>query len=474
MRKKGHESATVLEKTSHRHRALFRLLFIPTSGDYAEIPEECPATTTCPVVCVANLTECPTACGDGLSLCATGNCETDCAAFEVYEVPCACDALGIACPKVVDLFPVCFERFQNFYDNNTACVDAQVEAVPLLSFTGPWFLACYFVLAGVSILVMLWCFLNQKIFPVGSSTMTLESTTKASSGVWTQTGYKTHPIGFVIHILVNLTFLAIQVLLFATTIFYYMQQGSITRWPLVFQDEAQVLKAFEIVWMVGFVWTIAFRYPSTGAYALFLRRCDLGEATHVAVVAPIKSIEVTEVSSLVGRTASMAWAPFDFVLRVIFSHPYDRPGLETIFCPIENDPQTNTRSILHRMRRYVYSEETSGFIPCMFCVGTTLGDLLDQCGGLSTDEVILRRGKSGPNVIALLKPTILGSIYKEFSKTFYLYQNFMVWSWANFFYYYMAIVNTFVRVSGGLVVAYFQYVSDSVLFQLSHVEGDVE
>lgn len=35
----------------------------------------------------------------------------------------------------------------------------------------------------------------------------------------------------------------------------------------------------------------------------------------------------------------------------------------------------------------------------------------------------------------------------------------------------MAIVNSVVRVTGGIVVGIFQYMSDSVLYQLSHVDG---
>lgn len=38
----------------------------------------------------------------------------------------------------------------------------------------------------------------------------------------------------------------------------------------------------------------------------------------------------------------------------------------------------------------------------------------------------------------------------------------------------MAIIHTFVRLTGGLVVSYFQYMSDSVLYKISIVEGDIE
>ena len=44
-------------------------------------------------------------------------------------------------------------------------------------------------------------------------------------------------------------------------------------------------------------------------------------------------------------------------------------------------------------------------------------------------EASMRRGIVGPNVLDLKKPTIITSIANEFSKPFYLYQNFLVWTW---------------------------------------------
>jgi hypothetical protein len=37
---------------------------------------------------------------------------------------------------------------------------------------------------------------------------------------------------------------------FSTALFYYMQQGQITRWSPVFENEIQVLMVFAIVWIV--------------------------------------------------------------------------------------------------------------------------------------------------------------------------------------------------------------------------------
>jgi hypothetical protein len=445
-------------------------------GDYAEVPDECPATTTCPVVCVANLTECPTVCDPGLTLCSIGTCVENCDYYDSLELesPCLCDKQPIACPKVVEPYDVCHAIFKDFYDADAECIEAQEDAIPLLSFTGPWFLACYFSISGITILVFLWCFFNQKAVPVKDSTMPISSATNkvTNSEVWTQTGYKSGILGSFVYTLVILAFIAIQFLLFTLTIMYYMQQEAILKWDPVFRDEVQVLKAFEIVWMVGFVWCFAFRYPDS-VRNLFLRRCVLTSATHVTVVAPIKVVEVNEIPGAGEKLAAMLWVPFDFVLRGVFSYPYGRPGEEAVYCHITIDANTGTRSFYHRMRRYVFDNESGVFIPGTMSIGTTLGDFVAQAGGLSNDEVVKRNGLVGPNFIAMEKPTILGSIYKEFSKPFYLYQNFMVWSWAPYWYYYMAIINTIVRVTGAIVVAVFQYMSDLNLYRISVVEGEV-
>ena len=45
---------------------------------------------------------------------------------------------------------------------------------------------------------------------------------------------------------------------------------------------------------------------------------------------------------------------------------------------------------------------------------------------------------------------------------------------APFYYYYMAIVNTCIRITGGLVVAVFQYMSDKDLYQLMLMKGTAQ
>jgi hypothetical protein len=459
-------------------------------GDYAEDPDECPVTTTCPVVCVASVAECPPSCNNGETLCAeTGQCGWNCGnsstlSWNESSALCACTTRPVACPRVVDLYPSCLERFQSHYDANQECIDAETTIPEKLSFAGPWFVACYAYYGGLAVAVVVWCWYNQVLVPVSGSTVPLVAAQQASTtntaGVWTQTGYKIELLGSILETLVQLSFALIQFLLLLTTLFYYMQQEAITRWKPVFKDDVQALSAFIIVWMVGIVWCFAFRYPSTGVQSLFFRRCKLSEAAIVAVVAPIQTIGGTsrstdsQQSTFLSQVATSVWTPLDSIMRTVFSYPYDQPGLETVFCPVRLEPETGTRSFLHRMRRYVYDEATNCFIPCVMTVGSTFGDFVKQKGGLTREEASQRLGRQGPNMIPLPEPSVFGSLEKEFRKSFYIYQNFVLWAYANFWFYFMAIVYTVFRFAGAFVVVYFQHKSDSLLYNLSRVEGLIE
>jgi len=86
------------------------------------------------------------------------------------------------------------------------------------------------------------------------------------------------------------------------------------------------------------------------------------------------------------------------------------------------------------MRRYIFDSETNRFVLGCWNVteDTTIGQWMDKDflhRGISDDEAIKRFGFVGPNILDLKKPTILRSIISEFAKPFYLYQNFMVWTW---------------------------------------------
>lgn len=198
-----------------------------------------------------------------------------------------------------------------------------------------------------------------------------------------------------------------------------------------------MLKAFEIVWMVGFVWCFFLKYPPT-VHSLFLRRCLHDEATYVAVSAPVHSdsVEASYISSWTKGIQSTG-ACFRSVMSFLYSDMshYQHPTNHRLtFCQVLVDKKTGSRYFYFRMRRYIFDPDCSSFVLGCWDVtkDTTIGQWMDKDflhGGISSDEAIKRLGFVGPNVLDLKKPTILGSIISEFRKPFYLYQNFMVWTW---------------------------------------------
>ena len=192
---------------------------------------------------------------------------------------------------------------------------------------------------------------------------------------------------------------------------------------------------------MGIVWSFLFQWPES-IESLFLRRCLLSQATHVAVIAPTKKVEVAATTNT-SHWGDIFWRlmcfPCDIFLRILFSYNGAEPGFELIYCKVDTT-DTSVPSFFCRMGRYVYNVEQDKFIPGAMEVGKTIGDLISCRSGLSSEQANINYQLVGPNIIPITKPTVLGSLYKEFSKTFYVYQNFMVWSWFPYYNYTMALI----------------------------------
>jgi cation-transporting ATPase 13A3/4/5 len=294
---------------------------------------------------------------------------------------------------------------------------------------------------------------------------------------WTQSGFRRSLIPFICFFLVVVTLIGIQILLMILTIDYYIQQGNVTLFHTAFQSDVQALQAFEIAWGAGFAFTLILRWPYT-IYSLFLRRCNLSQATHVAIFTPYrpdtdqKPEEVTYIRRL-REALSRSYKLFTTVMSLIFCDlkRAKTPG-KTVFIPVEVDPD-GTKFFFFRYRRYNFDYDLDKFVPGVVNVGTTLGDFRNAASGLSTEEAAKRRAVIGPNSLRFQKPNFFRCVFNEFCKPFYTYQCFMVWSWFPFFYYYMALVETFVITTGGFVVSYFRYRQDCTLFKLSETSGEV-
>jgi hypothetical protein len=448
------------------------------SGDFAEVPETCPAMTTCPVVCVSSLNDCPTACRGNTTLCANGSCQEECTGYKV--APCGCPSLPLACPKVVDYYDECFTSFQTFYDAKSACLAEQVYPITPASFSGPYFLSCYIWISTVTVLVLGWCYFNEKLCPYQELTcvsipMCSSSGIHTVGGVWTQTGYKRTFIGTTIYLLVLLTVLGIQVLLGVMVVLYYVQVGAITRWTPAFSDLDHFNKTFIMVWIIGFLWTIVLYCTPNGINNLFLRRCPLAIASCVSIASPT-SAQLAEArgSVLLVTFVRRLTSPIGKFLCVLFSCPNNNQGNEVLFCPVHVDKACGQRGLYHHLRKYVWSESAGAYIDGRIIVGDSLQDFMNQGRGLCSSEVTRRISIVGPNTALLEKPTVFSSLRKEFSRTFYVYQNFFLWLYLPYFFFYSCLGVAAVRVMGGCISAYFYHTSEVTLYRASKVDGIVK
>jgi len=147
------------------------------------------------------------------------------------ESACECETLPVMCAKQVDLFTNCESRFEQYYDSNSECLEKQAESIPQVSFTGPWFIACYVIVCAVTFLMLGWCAWNQKLASVSGSTVPLEPLVNLSNSVvgvdksninegWTQTAYKRNVVGMSIYALVIIVAIIFQILLLFLTVEY--------------------------------------------------------------------------------------------------------------------------------------------------------------------------------------------------------------------------------------------------------------
>jgi len=428
-------------------------------GDYVDPTFDCPATVTCPVVCVASVADCPTVCEDAaLVLCNDGNCMEEC--DEDIESPCEADCASVACPKVIELQPVCLEEYGSFYEAATLCAEQEVEeSTNLLSFNefGYVFAYCWYSLLTASIFA--WCAFNQRV----NAAPAVQVQDQFGSPLW-MTGYRFHWLGLMLNVLTVCSFLGWIALLAWLTIQYYAFDGSVyvQNRTVHFPDEVQLLKTFIIVWSVGFTWSFALKWPYS-IKSLFLRRCSLNQATHVAVFqeaandgADATTNKTTE-SPLFGwkclqSVFSNSFAAFHKFMAFLFSDKECWHYREGSFHYSRVRKEVDgTRHMHFSVQRYNFDSDSETFVPATWQVGTSLSDFSAQKEGLTNEESWERFYKVGPNAIKMKRPTFFMAFAREVLKPFYTYQLYMIWSWFPLYYYYMAREYEFIVLAGLLV-----------------------
>ena len=480
--------------------ALFLGLTIPFTegnfGDFVDRSFNCPAVTTCPIVCVPTLQDCPSSltCQLNTKLCLDGTCHRDCidadASFDPLEKPCPYQCAPIACPKTVDYYDQCLFKFAPYYNVSNTCGALELQqTIPTFTLREPVFVLSYILIGMIVTLMFAWCAFNQRRSPVPGSTQPLwpeiqtqedTSTTTTTSSMntvppWTQTGYigfhRRNPIGSCLYLATMINLLGLQIFLALMTFWYYVQQDRIPA-KKVFESETQICKIFEIIWVLAFALTFMLKWP-VSIQSLFYRRAYLKYATHVAVYTPLEVERTVDDDTRVQNVLSQLQQYFHSIMTFIFSEIHvDRRRGEVSYCRVHTEQ--DIRFFYFRLRRYTYDPATSMFVPGSIIVGKTVGDFISLGNGLSTTDVATRRQVVGYNTIHIRKPFLPMNILREFSKPFYTYQLFLVWSWFPFNFYYMAIVQGTIIVSGGLTVAFFLYRNERNLYRLSHVEGNVQ
>jgi hypothetical protein len=393
------------------------------------------------------------------------------------ENPCEYQCAPVACARIIiDYYESCVERFQLEYETADECQKQIEEATePNAYREGAILFFCVWV-SIVTLAVGIWCAYNQRWSHVPES-MQLLSDDDATTGEW-QTGYKTGLIGNTIHVITIMTLCAFQIILAGCSISYYVHQDSDQAETSVFDNETQVLQVFEVTWILGFIWSYALKWPYS-IRSLFLRRCLLGDATHVGIFVPFQMTSHHADSTNARYIVMLKFWMQRFalcgnrVMGFLFSDVSNAQASGKIeYCVVKTDLD-GTSFFVFNFRRYNYNEQLCKFVPGRWETVRKIADIDNLRGGLSRKEVGTRRALVGPNIIEMHEPSLLRTLSSEFSKPFYTYQNYMVWSWVPLWYYYMALVHGSVIVAGGVTVALFRHRNDLNLYKLSQISGEV-
>jgi hypothetical protein len=457
-------------------------------NNYVDTTFTCPVLISCPQVCVASNTSCPTRCDPNLDqvLCLDGSCQTTCPTDLVN--PCAelAPCASKACPQKVQFQWACQTQYGSYYELEQQCresIDNLQEArknrysSPLLSA-----LALFWVLLTLSVWVWNWkthggsnhdqSDATAAVYSPQTTTEEEDEATTNSRPTTMLTGYTSSCIGTILYASVVSMMVALQVLLCGLAVASYGAQHT----------QSETLLVFEIVWSLGFVYTLAFQYPYS-VRSLFWKPCQLQEARHVCIVTsssspgpwlvpskrdPVYMQRLRALSARLTRVVHRGMSKFFFLAGASAGH-------RLAYVPVQKDAK-GTHYFVHEFRRFNYNAETQGFDAGNVPVMETLGDVLDsiQQGGLTSLEVERRLRMVGPNSIEMRAPDFGRALADEFSKSFYVYQLFMLWSWVPLYYFYLGVIHGTAIVAGGFTIAWFKFRNERNHFKLTHVEGDVD
>lgn len=320
-----------------------------------------------------------------------------------------------------------------------------------------------------------------------------------------QIGYRRHPLGVLIHMMSLVTLFGWQPLL---VVLYNKIRLSENE-----ERDLLLLEAFLVTVIVGFIWCSILYLPHRLEY-VFLRRCELADASFVAVYLYNRAEDKNNnkegtPNPLYQQLMNGFSSVITLVMKLVYANDELRDSEEAYkleYCKVQS-ATNGSRYISFLIRRYNYSSVTKLFEPGHIVVGHTLSDIVprglnaldievryekaladnmsvnqDEDNGYLTDylhdvtgltdaQVRARLDIVGRNIINIEKPSYLRILRQEASKLFYLYQTFALWNWIIVDYWLLPAIIWLIVVFSALLISYFRFRGASVLYQLSHVSG---
>jgi hypothetical protein len=441
----------------------------PVSKDWDK-SFSCPDPVAQPTqLCLSNSSLCPLAlsCPIGQEICLDGTCATigSCTAMDDDN---ACgDVCGYPC-MAVDMTDKEFKAATKDIPSSyfTECTE-NTDFVFTNDGHYVFFITWFSVLPA---LCLIWFNLNQRVLsnsPEYAPVMIMSANSNSEN--LQQTGFSNNIIGTILYFLVLASVVFIHFCLVILTVSYYNNDNDCGGWTLE-TDYQQALLAFEIVWGVGAVWMLFIKWP-TNLRAHFYRRSPLASADYVRVWSPVSS-QLLAADESIRKMDSFTGGVLNG-LNSFFNAVYAERTLPTAegkweVCKVRVSP-IGERFIMFRLRQMIYTESAKAFVAVKVDLKLGVDDLLtmiDKEGGITDEEARSRRARVGPNLIQVPKHSALYVIIAEFSKGFYTYQCFMAWTWFNFSYWHMGLVNTLVYSLGGLSIAHVTYTNMVMLGKL--------
>ncbi len=103
--------------------------------------------------------------------------------------------------------------------------------------------------------------------------------------------------------------------------------------------------------------------------------------------------------------------------------------------------------------RYHFESTKKSFEPAELTVGGTGSQLYAQRMGLTSEAVKKQKTHVDLSQIKIEESSFLRIMMKESTRTFYVYQNFITWTWLNYAYWHSEHYGVYARRAGGATCA---------------------